>query len=159
MLIEGCLMQSLTCVAADVANLNSFSLLPLGLAWMTSLHFSLESLSQSWRRSTFTSSTATLDATPASSSTWQIHFEGGKKGHQLCSKWLLGWQFRGHTVATFTLIPVLTKLVGIWEKLLQDVHQAEEPPLFSKRAASGKSFFSSWFYHVWDHAGTVARAM
>lgn len=40
MLIEGCLMQSLACVAAAVANLNSFSLLPLGRAWMTSLPFS-----------------------------------------------------------------------------------------------------------------------
>lgn len=42
MLIEGCLMQSLACRVADVANLNSFSLPPLGLAWMTSLHFSLD---------------------------------------------------------------------------------------------------------------------
>lgn len=54
-------MQSLACVAADVANINPFSLLPLGLAWMTSLHSSLdESLSQIWRRSTFTSSAATF---------------------------------------------------------------------------------------------------
>lgn len=57
-------MQSLACTGADVPNLNSFSLLPLGLAWMTSLHFSLDKLlSQSLRRSTFTSRTATLDAT------------------------------------------------------------------------------------------------
>ncbi len=35
-------MQSLACVAADVANLNSFSLFPLGLPWLTSLHFSLD---------------------------------------------------------------------------------------------------------------------
>lgn len=64
MLIEGWLMQSLACVAADAANLNSFSLLPLGLACMTSLHFSLdELLNQSLKRSTFTSRTATLDAT------------------------------------------------------------------------------------------------
>lgn len=40
MLIEGCLMQSLACIAADVATLNSSSLLPLGLAQMSSLHFS-----------------------------------------------------------------------------------------------------------------------
>lgn len=40
MLIEGGLMQSLACVAADVATLNSSSLLPLGLARMSSLHFS-----------------------------------------------------------------------------------------------------------------------
>lgn len=32
MLIEGCLMQSLACIVADVANLNSSSLLSLGLA-------------------------------------------------------------------------------------------------------------------------------
>lgn len=57
-------MQSLACEAPDVANLNSSSLLPLELAWMTSLHFSLdELLSQSLKRSTFTSRTATLDAT------------------------------------------------------------------------------------------------
>lgn len=61
-------MQSLACAAADVAKLNSFSLLPLGLAWMTYLHFSLdELLSQSRRRSTFTSRTATLDATSTDS--------------------------------------------------------------------------------------------
>lgn len=68
MLIEGCLMQSLACIVADVANLNSFSLLPLGLARMTSLHFSLdESLSQSLRRSTFTLSAATFAATSTNS--------------------------------------------------------------------------------------------
>ena len=32
-------MQSLACVAAEMANINSFSLLPLGLAWMTSAFF------------------------------------------------------------------------------------------------------------------------
>lgn len=102
MLIEGCLMQSLACVAADVANINSFSLLPLGLAWMTSLHFSLdESPSQIWRRSTLTSSTATLDATSAdSTSTWQIDVRENKESVVLLwsCKWLLGWQFRGRSV-------------------------------------------------------------
>lgn len=41
-------MQSLACVAADAPNLNSFSLLPLGLAWMTSLRFSLDELLKSF---------------------------------------------------------------------------------------------------------------
>lgn len=74
-------MQSLACVAADVANLNSFSLLPLGLAWMTSLHFSLdELLSQSLKRSTFASRTATLDATsPIQRDPDKLRLGGGKK--------------------------------------------------------------------------------
>lgn len=42
MLIEGSLMPSLACTAADVVNLNSSSLLALGLAGMTSLQFSLD---------------------------------------------------------------------------------------------------------------------
>lgn len=50
MFIEGNLMQSLACAAADVLNLNSFSLLPLGLARMSSLHFSLDKSSKSERR-------------------------------------------------------------------------------------------------------------
>lgn len=77
-------MQSLACVAADVVDVNSFSLLPLGLAWMTRLHFSLDqSLSQMWKRSTFISSTATLDITSTNStSTWQIDPDEKKKGHK-----------------------------------------------------------------------------
>lgn len=50
MFIEGNLMRSLACAAADVLNLNSFSLLPLGLARMSSLHFSLDKSSKSERR-------------------------------------------------------------------------------------------------------------
>lgn len=113
MLIEGCLMLSLACVAADMANLNSFSLLPLGLAWMTSLHFSLYGSLKSVMEEKHTQF-------KHRDFRWQLHqlnehlinWSYGKEGASTAVfwswNWLLVWQFRGRSVTVFTSFPVLT---------------------------------------------------
>lgn len=90
---------------------------------MTSLHFSLdESLSQSLRRSTFTSSVATLDATSTNSTgTWQMG--GGGGGGQTAALKLK--VLAGSTVRTskFTLFHVWTEHMGIVKTSTKFIHQ------------------------------------
>lgn len=106
-------MLSLACVAADMANLNSFSLLPLGLAWMTSLHFSLYGSLKSVMEEKHTQF-------KHRDFRWQLHqlnehlinWSYGKKAASTAVfwswNWLLVWQFRGRSVTVFTSFPVLT---------------------------------------------------
>lgn len=136
MLIEGCLMLSLACVAADMANLNSFSLLPLGLAWMTSLHFSLY---------------GSLKSVMEEKHTQFKHRDFRWQLHQL-NEHLINWSYgkkRGIdcSVLKLKLVASLTvqrsqchcihfiSCINLWD-FLQDVHRADEPILFSKPPAS-----------------------
>lgn len=114
-------MQSLACTGADVPNLNSFSLLPLGLAWMTSLHFSLDKLlSQSLRRSTFTSRTATSDATSTKPTKSQQNVSFGSQK-----------AVAGCALCYFTFI-FLQEQMEIMEMSLKDAYQASSPLNFQE---------------------------